>query len=134
MTLRARPVDYFSRSQSRPHGLWFPELLVDRGGTAVIWEAAVDVLAWSCRCPGTGRPRGEAEGKQGAERPGGACVSTVCASVCRALGGQAWTLPCGSLLPRVQPLGSRLLLCLSITVPENAALPATVPRGPSLIM
>lgn len=59
---------------------------------------------------------------------------TVCAYVCRALGERAWMLPCDSLLPRVQPLGNRLLLCLSITVPENEALPATFPRGPALIM
>lgn len=59
---------------------------------------------------------------------------TVCASVCGALGGRASMLLCDSLLPRVQPLGSRLLLCLSITVPENEALPATFPRGPALIM
>ena len=59
---------------------------------------------------------------------------TVCASMCRALGERALTLPCDSLLPCVQPLGSRLLLCLSITVPENEALPATFPQGPALIM
>lgn len=93
VTLWARAVDYFSRSQSRTHGLWFPEPLVDRGRTAVIWEAAADVPAWSRCRPGVGQPCGEAEGRQGAERPGGVCMSTVCASVCRALGGQAWTFP-----------------------------------------
>lgn len=34
---------------------------------------------------------------------------------------------------RVRPLGSHLLLCLSITVPENAVLSATFPRGLVLI-
>lgn len=129
VTLRARAVDYFSALRAGPRGCRFPKPLVDRGRTAVIWEAAADVPCLVTPLPRCGAsPVERRAGREPRKARWSACVHpSVCIRVEPLVGGRGRSHEAPSC-PASSLWAASDLLCLSITVPENVGAAAHDPR------